>query len=285
MQLQDRIEQSIRSLSPNDRRVANRLLSSYPSTAWETVEEVAADIGVSKTAVVRFATRLGYDGFSELQREIQDDVAQLVASPLRLMAQRSDLGGGELVSRMTAQAQANLDATGRLLSTDGLRGLATRIGDCEGTVYVLGARKSSGLAAYAGHLLDVVLPRIQVMRTDGPFPNQLLDLGRNDVLIAITGRRYARVTTDVIHIARENGAYIALLTDSVAAPAMADADAVLVAASEGVSLFDSAVSMVFAVEALVAVIAEVRRPDVTARLKRSEDLLRRLAVHQGSIPR
>jgi len=280
-----RIEESIRSLSPNDRRVANRLLSSYPSPAWETVEEVAGDIGVSKTAVVRFATRLGYEGFSELQREIQEDVAQLVASPLRLMAQRADLGGGELVTRMNAQAHTNLDTTQRRLSEETLRGLALRIADCKGRVYVIGARKSSGLAAYAQHLLDTVMPRVQLIRTDGAFPNQLLDIGRADVLLAITARRYARVTIEAIRIARENGAHVAVVTDSIGAPATAHADSMLVAASDGISLVDSAVSVVFVVEALVTMIVESRRAAVTERLRRSESLLRLLAVHEGSISR
>ena len=50
---------------------------------WETVETVAKEVGVSKAAVIRFAARLGYDGFGELQKELQDDLAEIFASPLR----------------------------------------------------------------------------------------------------------------------------------------------------------------------------------------------------------
>src|SRR5262245_30917701 len=68
-----KIEGSLDTLSPNDRRIADYLLSAFPRVAWATVETVASDVGVSKAAVVRFSSRLGYDGFAELQREMQQE--------------------------------------------------------------------------------------------------------------------------------------------------------------------------------------------------------------------
>src|SRR5438874_1550634 len=53
-------------LSPNDRRIARQLLDHWVEAPFETAESLAGKAGVSKAAVVRFATRVGFAGFSEL---------------------------------------------------------------------------------------------------------------------------------------------------------------------------------------------------------------------------
>ena len=72
----NRIRETYEYLSPGYRRVADFLLESYRDVAFMTAAEVGKATSVDTTLVVRFAQRLGYPGYPELQADVQDDVKQ-----------------------------------------------------------------------------------------------------------------------------------------------------------------------------------------------------------------
>src|ERR671934_1607339 len=63
-------------LSPNDRRIARQILDHYIEAPFETAESLAAKSGVSKAAVVRFATRIGFPGFTELHDSLRAEAVE-----------------------------------------------------------------------------------------------------------------------------------------------------------------------------------------------------------------
>jgi DNA-binding MurR/RpiR family transcriptional regulator len=279
-----KIEASLHTFSPNDRRIADYLLVAYPRTTWGTVEEVAQAVGVSKSAVVRLASRLGYDGFQELQRELQADFAQLLASPASLIEQRALTAGASVIDEALQRALENLRLTrDRLAATKQLANVAERLVACRGRVLVVGLRKTFGLAAYLQYLLSFTRPDVFLARPDAAsFPEGLIDIGAEDVLLALSVRRYTRATLQAMEHARSAGAYVVTITDTVAGPAAARADAVLVGASEGVLLYDSAVSIVFIIESLANSMVRLRQDDSLERLKRAESIGRRFSLFEDA---
>jgi DNA-binding MurR/RpiR family transcriptional regulator len=281
--LLSRIEASLQSFSPNDRRIADYLLVAYPQTTWGTVEEVAQAAGVSKSAVVRLATRLGYDGFQELQRELQTDFAELLASPALLVKQRTR-ADTHVVTTGLERALDNLQRTyDRLASSKLFDEVAARLASCEGQIFVLGLRKSFGLAAYFHYLLSSARSNVRLARPDtASFPESLVDLGPKDIVVAISVRRYTRTTLQAMEYARGAGVYVVAISDTVAGPAAARAHVVLAAASEGVLLFDSAISIVFILEALANSIVGLGHDDALARLELTESIGRSFALFESA---
>jgi DNA-binding MurR/RpiR family transcriptional regulator len=277
-----RIETSLHTFSPNDRRIADYLLVAYPETTWGTVEEVAQAAGVSKSAVVRFASRLGYDGFQELQRELQSDFAELLASPARLVKQRTVSTDARIVDAALGRALENLHRTHeRLTSSQQLDRVAERLASCKGKIFVVGLRKSFGLAAYLHYLLASTRSNVVLARPDtASFPEGLVDLGPKDILLAISVRRYTRATLQAMERARACGTFVVAISDTVAGPAAARADVVLAGASEGVLLFDSAISIVFIAEALANSVVGLRYDEALARLELSESVGREFALFE-----
>ena len=73
--------------------------------AFGTVAELAAAAGAGAATVVRLATKLGFDGFTELQSSVQHDLA----NQLRPAAQRiREPVGTDLVGRHLQLEQANV---------------------------------------------------------------------------------------------------------------------------------------------------------------------------------
>jgi DNA-binding MurR/RpiR family transcriptional regulator len=276
-----KIEQAQQSFSPNDRRIADYLLVAYPQTAWWTVEEVARGANVSKSAIVRFAGRLGYEGFQQLQRELQDDFSELLTSPARLVEQRTRADAHVVTSGLEL-AVANLQSTfERLNASQRIDQVARRIIACRGRIVILGMRKSFGLAAYLEYLLAAARSGVELVRPDSAsFPGGLADLTPDDILIAISVRRYTRAALRAMEYARAAGVHVVAITDTVAGPAAARADVVLAATADGVLLYDSAISIIFVAEAIANSVVSLDYEHALARLERSEAVGQQFALFE-----
>src|ERR1700712_5322409 len=66
-------------LSPNDRRIAAWLLEHEAEAPFQTAESLARGAGVSKAAVVRFGSRLGFGGYAGLSEAMAGAASQRLA--------------------------------------------------------------------------------------------------------------------------------------------------------------------------------------------------------------
>ena len=102
-----KIRSRLGELSPNDRRIARQILDNDVEAPFETAESLAAKAGVSKAAVVRFATRVGFAGFTELHEALRAGGGR--SGCARAAASRRRRGG--VLERFVDRARADLDAT------------------------------------------------------------------------------------------------------------------------------------------------------------------------------
>ena len=75
MTYEERIREAYPHLSKSFARLADFILDSYLETAFMTATELGHAVNVDATTVVRFSQQLGYAGYPELLREIQQTTA------------------------------------------------------------------------------------------------------------------------------------------------------------------------------------------------------------------
>lgn len=177
--------------SAGERKVARALLAAYPIAGLETVAELGERAGVSAPTVVRFAQRLGYTGYPELQRRLHREVQERWTAitgpgaagtdsdddPATLCAENY----ADLLRRSFRELPASeLDRTRTLLGHPGLR------------IHVLGGRFSHILATYLVAHLQLLRPDVHLVPTDevGRVAT-VAAAGSKDLLVAFDYRRYA----------------------------------------------------------------------------------------------
>ena len=241
------------SLSGNDELIAKFVRLHLDDLAFQTAESLAQGAGVSAAAVVRFARRLGFTSFRELRDRARSELREAVDAPAP-----GNLGHSSILARKAASDAAHLDLLPRMLEHS-IEAAATLIAGARST-WFLANRETHGLAVYAHRLLH--LTRSNVALVNPGFPDPLRDLGPVDVLVACTFRPYARVTLELLGIARSGGAQIVLVTDGLAHEFIAPGDVVLAVPTESPTLFVSFTPAFCVLEALAALVA-ARDPDVT----------------------
>lgn len=79
----ERIRNARKEMSPSFVILADFLLDSYAQASFLTATELAHKLDLDPATVVRFAQKLGYPGYPELQREIRQKVKdELLAKPV-----------------------------------------------------------------------------------------------------------------------------------------------------------------------------------------------------------
>jgi DNA-binding MurR/RpiR family transcriptional regulator len=250
------------TFSPNDRRIADHLLRDPAEATFDSADELAQKIGVSKAAVVRFGGRLGLGGFAGLQAALEVEVRRRL-TPEAAVGPRA--GSGHVLARRHAAVTADLDAAVEATDAETIDRAARILEAGEGWIHVFGQRTSAALAEYAYFLLNPLLPNVvQVEAGESAIADHLMDIGPEDRLLAFTFRRYAKLTTEVVSFFADAGAATVLLTDSPSAPAAARATETLVCPNDAGRPFPTAVTGMFMLEVLVGAIVE-RNPQTTAR--------------------
>ena len=246
---------SIHAFSKGQKKIASFILSNYDKAAFMTASRLGKTVGVSESTVVRFAVELGFDGYPEMQKTLQELVRNKLTSVQRIEVAGDQFGNQDVVAsvlqrdcnaiRMTAEA---LDREQMEKSVDAI----TRARH----IYIVGVRSSAALALYLNFYFRNIFEDVRLISSTATSEmfEQLLRVGKDDVVIGISLPRYSSRTVKLMQYAHGSGATVIAITDKPEAPAGKVADFVLCAKSNMVSFVDSLVAPMSVINALVVAV-------------------------------
>lgn len=255
-------------LSPAERRVADVVVSDPQLVAFGTVAEVAARAGTSGASVVRLATRLGLEGYSDLQERVQSELTRQIHQAAERIhrSPHTDL--------LAHTAAVGADAVQRSLdgvSRENFEAVVTLLSDTDHQVFVLASEASRGIGVQFTNELAMVRPLVsQVSGSPVAVQQRLADVASGDVVVALDLPRYDRWLLEAAGFARSRGAEVVAVTDSQLSPLGAGARLVFAVAAEGTGPFDSHIASLALFEAFVSGVAARLRTSAADHLDRIE---------------
>ena len=259
--------------SKGQRLIAQYILEHYDRAAYMTASRLGALVEVSESTVVRFANELGFMGYPEMQRALQELVRTNLTAAQRMAVADSTYDKKRVLERVL-QADADmirhtLDAIDR----EAFYAAVDKIVSAR-NIYILGVRSASALADFLTFNLRMMFDNVRAVEgtTGTEIFEQLLGIGSEDVLIAISFPRYSKRTVRAVEFAHRAGADVVALTDSVTSPLAADCDQLLIAQSDMASFVDSLVAPLSIINAMVTAVSMEKHDEVSARLHRLETI-------------
>ena len=79
-------------LTPTQRRIAEAALAEPTLLAFGTVSDLAGRVGTSRPSIVRFATKLGFEGYTDLQQHVRVTCRIVCRGPVSASGATSDPG-------------------------------------------------------------------------------------------------------------------------------------------------------------------------------------------------
>ena len=271
MDLERRLAERATVLTPSERRIGETILAAPNLVAFGTVADVAEAARTGTATVVRFAVKLGFDGYSQLQASVQLDLSgQLRPAVERIRDQR--VGDDTLAARHAEVETANVRSTLDAIRVGDGRAVVERLADETAPVLVLSGVASRGVALQFVGDLDQLRPGVRLL--DGTPVDVVRTLAVTDpgaTLVVLDLRRYERWLIDALTAARERGAWTVAVSDSVLSPLAAAAERSFVVAAASTGPFDSHVGTLALLNLFVVEVSAALREHAAERLEAIEN--------------
>lgn len=267
------IHDQLRTFSKGQKLIANYILQSYDKAAFMTASRLGKTVGVSESTVVRFAVELGFDGYPSMQRTLQELVRNKLTSVQRIEVANDRIGNQDVVSTVLQADIDTLRKTSETLDRREMNESVELILQAK-RIYIIGVRSSMAIADFLNFYFRNIFENVSLVSSTSTSEmfEQMLRVGKGDVVIGISLPRYSSRTVKTMQYAKDCGAATIAITDKPDAPAGKLADHVLVAKSDMVSIVDSLVAPMSVVNALIVAVSRRREEQVSTTFKNLERL-------------
>ena len=265
-----RLNHSGRRLSKSHRRIADYITAHYDKAVFMTAARLGESVGVSESTVVRFASALGYDGYPQMQRSLQELVSHRLTANQRF-EMTSDLDPASVLSTVLKSDMQNLHNTLEELDPALFEDAVSRLLSAR-SVCVVGRRSAAPLARFLANYLHYMFDHVRLLGGDEDGLEEIVQLRSEDVLIGISFPRYSARTLEMMRFARHCGAQVIAITDGPMSPLCETADVTLTARTDMASFVDSLAAPLSLINALLVSLGLRRREALGGHLRQLESV-------------
>lgn len=251
-----RITRQKNSFSKGQDRIASFILEKTDAAAFMTALQLGKTVGVSESTVVRFAAVLGFEGYPELQKAMQELIRSKLTTIQRIEVTRARMEDAAVPDSIMAYDLANVRRTLEELPRDVFTG-AVEAAAAARRLYIFGAGSCRALAAFAAYYFKLLLPDIRLVSASGEAEifEEMIHIGEGDALLGFSFPRYSARAVSAVHFARSKGAKVIAVTDGGMSPIAPMADYLLLAHSDMATIVDSLVAPLSVLNALIVAVS------------------------------
>lgn len=269
--VQDALKRKVLSvfqqLPANLQKVATALLEHPDDLPFMTTDKLARQLGVSKATIVRLAQRLGYRGFTELQRELSGALQSDLSNVRQIIGTIEEHAAEDTLQRVGDIEVRNVQETISHIDRTVFREIVRMLIRAR-RVYTVGSGISELLAELTAYDLHQVAIDARPSHSLPMHAVEMLSLaGPADVVIAFSLPPYTRQTIETITHIRKRGVPVIAFTDMMTSPITFHADQVIVVQTKNMMYTNSITAVSAVMNALVTEIALKNKNTVASVLQ------------------
>lgn len=260
-------------LTKTQQKIAEHISENYKKNiCFMTANEIAAEIGVSPSSVIKLSGVLGYSNFEEMKLTIREDI---------LSSDETDYTGTSFLSQRLVSSLSEIEHSSPLhIYYKNIQTIvesvftrneldkflkATEILLQSHSIYIAGFSGSRSVADSFSIHMRRIFPRVITLRhADSDIVTRMANISPSDCLVLISYTRYANMAFKMNRIARNFGAKIIVITDSISAPVAEGADVIFVTERENGTFFNCSVGPIMVTELLTFFVSP-KRANTTQR--------------------
>ena len=267
-----RINEHFSDLSKGQRLIATFVIDNYDQAVFMTAAQIANEVGVSESTVVRFAVSVGYDGFPEFSKALEGWYKSKMNTISMMGVKYGKQSQSDLLNSVLRADMEKMEDTIANLDVEACERATQMILESR-KVYVVGLRSCKPLAEFLHFYLGMIREDVILLDTTSASEmfEQMIHINNNDCIIGISFPRYSMRTLKAMEFANDRNAKVITLTDSVHSPMNLYSSCNLLARSDMVSIVDSLVAPLSVINALVVALCLKRQNEVRKNLENLEN--------------
>ena len=277
---EQRLVRNFDGLSARLREAADYVAHHPVDIASRSLRAVAQDSGLAPATFSRMARAIGYDSFEDLREAMRAKIGRRVDSfaerAASLQHVHADGKAGFFDAHLGA-CMANLEQLATDIDRDLLEAAVDRLHGAR-HVRLVGALGSTGVVEYMAYIADFCADNWSVTgRMGASLGSGLTGLDGRDALIVVTKPPFSTRSIAAAELAAERGAYVVVITDTPACPALRHASAGFVVPTDSPHFYSSYTATMVLVETMIGMLVGRAGRAARERIAQVEESNRRLS--------
>ena len=270
------------SFSKGQKKLATYINDNYDKAVFLTAAKLGEVVGVSESTVVRFAIYLGYKGYPEFQKALEELVRNKLNSIQRMEVTYGKVPQSEILETVLQSDIDKIKLTLEHMDQEAFEIAVDTILKAK-RIYIVGIRSCAPLASFLSFYLNLIFDNVHLLQTNSAIElfEQMIRIDEKDVIIGISFPRYSMRTLKAMEFANKRSAKVITLTDSIHSPMNLYSSCNLIARSDMASIVDSLVAPLSVVNALVVALCMKKQKEVVSTLESLEEIWDEFQVYNN----
>lgn len=281
-ELLNRINSKYSKMSKGQKLLATYITDNYDKAVFLTAAKMGEVVGVSESTVVRFATSLGYKGYPEFQRALEEMVRNKLNSVQRMEVTYGRITQSKILDTVLHSDSDKIKSTLEKIDHSAFEAAVDTILSAK-HIYIIGIRSCASLANFLAFYMNLMFDNVRLLTTSSSSElfEQMVRINEEDVIIGISFPRYSMRTLKALEFANNRNAKVITLTDSVHSPMNLYSSCNLIADSDMASIVDSLVAPLSVINALIVALCMKKQKEVGKTLTMLEDIWDEYQVYES----
>ena len=281
-ELINRINEKYSSMSKGQKLLSTYMTDNYDTAVFLTAEKLGKVVGVSESTVVRFATHLGYRGYPEFQKALEELVRNKLNSIQRMEVTYGRISQSKILDTVLQSDAEKIKSTLEQIDQNAFESALDIILNAK-HIYIVGIRSCAPLASFMSFYFNLMFDNVHLLHTSSSSElfEQMVRISEEDVIIGISFPRYSMRTLKAMEFANNRNAKVITLTDSVHSPMNLYSSCNLIAKSDMASIVDSLVAPLSVINALIVALCMRKQSEVAETLEALEDIWNEYQVYES----
>ncbi len=280
--LTNRINERYSTMSKGQKLLATYITDHYDKAVFLTAAKLGEVVGVSESTVVRFAAHLGYKGYPQFVKALEELVRTRLDSAREIEVTYGRISRSKVLESVLKTDMERLKGTFEKIDQNAFE-LAVETILTARRIYVIGIRSCAPLASFLAFYLNLILEDVIQLHTNSSSElfEQMVRISKEDVIIGISFPRYSLRTLKALEFANNRSAKVITLTDSVHSPINLYSSCNLIAESDMASIVDSLVAPLSVINALIVALCMRKQDEVADTLEMLEQVWEEYQVYEN----
>lgn len=280
--LLNRINKHYSKMSKGQKLLATYITDNYDKAVFLTAAKMGDVVGVSESTVVRFAMSLGYKGYPEFQKALEELVRNKLNSVQRMDVTYGRISQSEILETVLKSDADKLKTTLEKIDHSAFELAVDTILSAR-NIYIVGIRSCAPLASFLSFYLNLMFDNVRLLHTNSSSEifEQMVRINEDDVIIGISFPRYSIRTLKALEFANNRSAKVITITDSIHSPMNLYSSCNLIADSDMASIVDSLVAPLSVINALIVALCMKKQKEVAKTLTTLEEIWDEYQVYEN----
>lgn len=270
------VEKHFEQFTNTEKRFVHFLLSNKLKAPFLSAHEIANRIDANSSTLIRFAKKIGFKGYPELQKNLGQLLVKEIShsSDLEKAKKFKEPKENNIVQVSLNKSYSNMLELLKNVDEQKIKLFSKKI--CTSRKKIVIANRSS---YSAGHFLyfelKAIIPQVYFLSDyDHSYYDIFGDLNEKDVIIAISAPRYTKLTIAFAKYAVQKKIDVIAITDSPVSPLFSLSSICLFAPTQSATFHNSNVATMALIDSVIAQAFNQKRESSIKRLERKEKVIK-----------